>query len=500
MDNKIQPMFNSGLQHLSPKEMMKIAEIYSRGKASKSTPMTIGLAVTAGVFIGLAFVFYITVTTGNSDIGWGLNRLIGGIAFSLGLILVVLCGGELFTSSILTSITCANKDITFLSMLKTWGKVYLGNFLGALLLLFLVFSAQLYMLNDGQWGLNALSIAQHKLHHEPLQAFCLGVLCNILVCLAIWMTFSSNDAMTKLTVLVLPVAMFVSTGFEHCVANMFMVPLGILIQNFAPESFWIQIGVPASQFADLTVSQFITSNLIFVTLGNIVGGGVLVGLSYWAIFNSKSNPLPTATIVTPDFVGEKSTLEEIAMTTDNMLVRDHMATPSLTLLPEMPIAAALDILIQNEVSGAPVVTTDSRLVGFFSVHDALVDLWCEEYMPNHERMVQELMKTEVHTVSPENSILEIAEYMCIDKNVLYPVSDMGIATSLSTMPLYERARTMTINRPHCYPVVEKGQLVGLIARSHVVKAVRPLFGNHLNVVEAQQEKVAEVQEDNLATA
>nr|WP_086937451.1 formate transporter FocA [Thaumasiovibrio occultus] len=486
----MQPSIYNDLHHLTPKEMMHKAESYALGKTQKSTRMTIGLAMTAGVFIALAFVFYITVTTGNSTMGWGVNRLLGGLAFSMGLILVVLCGGELFTSSVLTSIARANREISTGKMIATWGKVYIGNFFGAMLILGLVAGSQLYALDGGEWGLNALKVAQHKLHHQPFQAFSLGVLCNMLVCLAVWMTFCSNNTLTKLVVVILPVAMFVSTGFEHSVANMFMVPLGIVIQNTAPESFWTQVGASASQFSDLTVSHFLTANLIPVTLGNIVGGAVLVGLSYWAIFSTKPEVLPNANIITPDFSGGSKQSKEIAMT-DNMLVRDHMVS-SLTLAPEMPIAAALDTLLESDVSGAPVVTSDGRLVGFFSVHDVLVDLWCEEYMPNHERQVQDLMKTEVHTVSPNNSILEIAEYMSIDKNVLYPTSDMGIATRLTTMPLYERARTMMINRPHCYPVVENGELLGLITRQAVVKAVRPLFGNHLSVVDVQEKSDQEL--------
>ncbi len=180
----------------------------------------------------------------------------------MGLILIVICGGELFTSSVLSSISWANREISFGKMLSIWGKVYVGNFIGAIFLLLLVTAAGLYQLDEGQWGLNALNIAQHKLHHTTVQAFALGILCNLLVCLAIWLTFSSANAMTKAAMTIMPVAMFVSSGFEHCVANMFMVPLGIVIQNFAPDSFWQQVGVTASQYSDLNVTQFITANLI----------------------------------------------------------------------------------------------------------------------------------------------------------------------------------------------------------------------------------------------
>lgn len=272
----------------TPAEMMVQAEKYALYKTKKSSALTIASAMMAGLFIGLAFMFYITVTTGNPNVGWGLNRMIGGISFSMGLMLVVICGSELFTSSVLSSIAWANRQVSFGRMVTIWGKVYFGNFLGAMLLLALVVGAGMYQTGGGQWGLNALNIAQHKLHHTFLEAFCLGILCNLLVCLSVWLAFSSNNALTKIIMVILPVTMFVSSGFEHCVANMFMIPLGIVIHSFAPDAFWAQVGVSANQFADLTIAHFITANLIPVTLGNIVGGAVLVGLANWGIYNKLS--------------------------------------------------------------------------------------------------------------------------------------------------------------------------------------------------------------------
>ncbi|MGF1687182.1 formate transporter FocA [Photobacterium japonica] len=473
----------SSSSNFTPKEMMKQAEYYAIGKASKPTRTTVALAVTAGVFIGLAFVFYLTVTTGNTAMNWGVNRMLGGLAFSLGLILVVICGGELFTSTVLSSIARANHHISTGKMLATWGKVYLGNFIGAMLLLMLVTMAGLYQLDGGQWGLNALNVAQHKLHHQPAEAFALGVLCNLLVCLAVWMTFCSTNMMTKMAMMILPVAMFVSTGFEHSVANMFMVPLGITIQHFAPESFWLNLGVSPEQYADLNIHNFIFANLIPVTLGNIVGGGVLVGLTYWAIFSSPKEQPIAATLITPDFSQSNVLKMDITMMQENLLVNDHMRPATVTLLPTMPIAAALDTLLNENLSGAPVLTSDQRLVGFFSVHDVLVDLWCKDYIPDAEGKVQDVMKHEIQTVSPENSILEIAEYMSIDKNVLYPVSSGGIATTLTTLSLSERARTMVVNRPHIFPVVKDDHLVGIITRQEIVQALRPVYGNIVSVSE-----------------
>ncbi|RQW61839.1 formate transporter FocA [Vibrio viridaestus] len=271
----------------TPAEMMVEAEKYASGKTKKSTSTILGLAAMAGLFIGLAFVFYITVTTGSSSAGvaWGMSKFVGGVVFSLGLILVVICGAELFTSSVLTILAWANKEISGAKMFGIWGKVYFGNFLGAMLLLLLVTGAGLYQTGGGQWGLNALNIAQHKLHHTFIEAFTLGILCNLLVCLAVWLTFSSHNAFTKAFMTILPVALFVSSGFEHCVANMFMIPLGITIHAFAPETFWSTVGVDAAHYADLTIANFIFKNLIPVTLGNIVGGAILVGMSNWCVFS-----------------------------------------------------------------------------------------------------------------------------------------------------------------------------------------------------------------------
>ncbi|GLP95359.1 formate transporter FocA [Paraferrimonas sedimenticola] len=273
----------SDSQFFNPSQMMAQAEQYAVGKASKSTRMILGLGALAGLFVGLGFVFYISVTTGSTA-GWGMTRLIGGLAFSMGLMLVIVCGGELFTSSVLSIIARANRQISTGKMLRVWGKVYLGNLIGALVLVALITGGQLYNLNDGQWGLNAMHIAQHKLHHTPVQALCLGILCNLLVCLAIWMTFCTSNIAYKLMMIVLPVAMFVCAGFEHCVANMFMVPIAIAIKATASPEFWTSIGATPAEFADLNLAKFVLANLIPVTIGNIIGGTVLVGLNFWSIY------------------------------------------------------------------------------------------------------------------------------------------------------------------------------------------------------------------------
>ena len=267
-----------------PKQLLTLAADYGVDKVVKHPWQSFALAIFAGAFIALAFVFYITVTTGSSQTSWGIARLVGGIAFSLGLILVVVLGGELFTSTVLSAVAWARGRVSTRALLLCWGRVYLGNFVGAMLILSLVLMAGLHQLDGGQWGLNALKVAQHKLHHTWLQAFALGVLCNLLVCLGVWMTFACQDALAKSMVLVLPVAMFVSSGFEHSIANLFMVPLGISVHGLLFLG-WIEpsgaMTIEAmTAFADLTWFNFIFHNLIPVTLGNIVGGGILVGLGF----------------------------------------------------------------------------------------------------------------------------------------------------------------------------------------------------------------------------
>ncbi|AYF22138.1 formate transporter FocA [Vibrio parahaemolyticus] len=467
-------------QDFSPKEMMAEAEKFALSKANKTSSMTLGLAIMAGAFIGLAFLFYITVTTGSANTGWGLSRLAGGIAFSMGLILIVICGGELFTSSVLSSISWANKQISFGKMLSIWGKVYVGNFIGAMFLLALVTAAGLYQMDAGQWGLNALNIAQHKLHHTLLQAFALGVLCNLLVCLAIWLTFSSANAMTKALMTILPVAMFVSSGFEHCVANMFMVPLGIVIANFAPESFWASVGVPASQYADLNVAHFISANLIPVTFGNIVGGAVLVGLANWCIYRRPE--LKAANVSSITNTTQLSSVKEITMKNASF-VKDIMNPKPVTLSVEMPVAAALDTLLDNNLTSAPVVDLHNRLVGFFSTHDVMVELWCQDYIPVKDQKVVDLMSRDVVAIDAGDRLVDVVEFLCIDKEQLYPTSSMGIATRLTSLSLEERAKSMKVSKPQVLPVLENGQMVGVVTRQEVLKALRPVFGERLNLVE-----------------
>ncbi|GGA74158.1 formate transporter FocA [Neiella marina] len=466
---------------VNPRLLLAVAEEYAIAKQQKRSTETLGLAMMAGIFIGLAFVFYLTVTTGSDD-SWGLTRLAGGIAFSLGLMLVVICGAELFTSSVLSAIARANGQISSKTMLLNWLKVYLGNLLGALVLVVLVMAAGMFMLAKGQWGLNALQLAAHKVHHSPMQAFSLGLLCNMLVCLAIWMTFSTSQILSKALLVMLPVAMFVSSGFEHCVANMFMVPLAIAIKNFAPAEFWQQAGVTASQFSELTWSHFLSANLIPVTLGNIVGGAVVIGLGYRTIYQPKTAVVATAEALTTTTTTDIYRLEDNDMLNDTLTIADIMDTNPLTLNAGDSVQSALDLLLACHISGAPVIDRNNNLVGFFSVQDALADMWASDFMPSLTQQVQDLMVRDVHTVEANESLLDFAEYLSVDKSKVYPVTSSGIALQMTDLSLAQRARAAAPNVPHNYPVVANGQLVGSVSRLQLMAALRPIYGQQLNLV------------------
>ncbi|WP_081299670.1 formate transporter FocA [Gilliamella sp. wkB112] len=270
----------------SPAQMTQIAEELGNYKVNKHPCSTILSAILAGVYISIAFVFYITVTTGTATVAFGLAKFVGGICFSLGLMLVVCCGSDLFTSTVLTILPKMTHKVSWLRMFRNWILVYIGNFIGAILFVTIIWFSGQYMVANGLWGLNVLQTADHKLHHTFIEAVFLGLLANLMVCLAAWLSYAGRSLLDKMLVMVLPVAMFVASGFEHSIANMFMIPMGIVINNFASPEFWLSVGVSPDQFQALTIEHFIFNNLIPVTIGNILGG-LAVALPYWALYLRK---------------------------------------------------------------------------------------------------------------------------------------------------------------------------------------------------------------------
>jgi formate/nitrite transporter len=266
---------------LLPYEMARKAEEVGVQKAESPTTPTFTLAVLAGTFIALGAMFATIVATGTTG-AWpfGVTRLLVGFAFCLGLILVVVGGAELFTGNNLIIMAWASRRVTTLGLLRNWAIVYLGNLVGALGMVILIFLTRQYTVAGGSVGTTALSIANGKVNLEYSEAFALGIMCNILVCLAIWASFSARSTVDRIAVILFPIAAFVAAGFEHSVANMYFIPIGLFIKHFDP-TFASGTGLNLS---NLTWGNFLASNLLPVTIGNIIGGSLFVGVVYWLVF------------------------------------------------------------------------------------------------------------------------------------------------------------------------------------------------------------------------
>jgi formate transporter len=271
--------------------MARRAEAIGIRKAKQDFLMMFALAILAGAFIAAGAFFATTVWTGGATLPYGLNRLFGGLAFCLGLILVVVAGAELFTGNNLIVMAWAARKVSTGQLFRNWGIVYMGNFVGALLTVVLMLLSKQYLAGKGAVGLTALQIATTKASLDPIQAFFLGIMCNALVCIAVWLTFSARTTTDKILAIIFPITAFVAASFEHSVANMYFVPMGLLIKQFAPAAFWASDAlakatppIAIAAFSNLTWGNFFTNNLIPVTLGNIVGGAGMVGLIYWFVY------------------------------------------------------------------------------------------------------------------------------------------------------------------------------------------------------------------------
>ena len=272
------------LDAVLPPGMAKRAEQIGRKKANMPTSTTFVLAVLAGAFIALGAVFATTVTAGAADMPYGVTRLLGGLVFCLGLILVIVAGAELFTGNNLIVMAVASRQVKLVQLLRNWTIVYFGNLVGAVATAVIVFLSRQYTFGGGAVGLSALNAASAKCQLGFIQAITLGILCNALVCLAVWLCFSARSTADKILAIIFPITAFVAAGFEHSIANMYFIPIGLFIKRAAAEPFWQQVSGSAADYASLTWPNFLLANLLPVTLGNIIGGTVLVGLVYWFVY------------------------------------------------------------------------------------------------------------------------------------------------------------------------------------------------------------------------
>ncbi len=276
---------NFNIDALVPKDMAAKAEGIGVAKVKLGPLRMLALAVLAGAFIALGAIFATTATTGAAGaLPFGVSKLIGGLVFCLGLILVVGAGAELFTGNNLIVMAWASGKVTTTALLRNWVIVYAGNFLGSLLTAVLIVMSKQYTFSGGAVGQNALNIAQGKVGYDFVQAVALGILCNALVCLAVWLAFGARSATDKILAIIFPISAFVAAGFEHSVANMYFIPVALLIKSGAGEAFWTAIGSTPAAYESLTWGSFLIKNLLPVTIGNIVGGSLMVGLVYWFIY------------------------------------------------------------------------------------------------------------------------------------------------------------------------------------------------------------------------
>ncbi len=277
-------MENFSIDAYKPAEIATRVDRACVSKSQTDAVRLFVLAVLAGAFIAFGAAFYTVVMQDAASANAGVMRLLGGLAFCLGLILVVVAGAELFTGNNLLVLAWMDGRISIAKLLRNWVIVYLGNFVGALGLVLLMWASGLWSAGDGVVGAKAVSIAQGKVNQSFIEAVARGVLCNALVCLAVWLCFAGHSVADKILAILFPISAFVALGFEHSVANMYFIPAGMLAQS--DISVVTEAGVVEATTL-LSVSDFLVANLLPVTLGNILGGGVFVALVYWFIYLRK---------------------------------------------------------------------------------------------------------------------------------------------------------------------------------------------------------------------
>lgn len=268
---------------LLPPDMAQACENVGLAKANRDPLALLVLGILAGAFIAFGGLFSTVVLSGSDALPWGVARLLAGFVFSLGLILVIVGGAELFTGDTLMVMAYASDKISLSRLLRVWGLVYIGNIIGSLATVALVFASGHYGYGGGLIGKTALGIAASKSALPGLQVLALSILCNVLVCLAVWMCFGARTITDKVMVIVPPIAAFVAAGFEHCVANMYLLPFGLAIKYWGDASFWTRTGLSAETYAALTPEN-VLHNISIATLGNLIGGSLLVGIVYWFVY------------------------------------------------------------------------------------------------------------------------------------------------------------------------------------------------------------------------
>jgi formate transporter len=277
-DTKAHPM--AGVDSFTPAEVAGM--VAERGVVKANAPFvtTFVLGVLAGAFIALGAVLSTVVATG-STLGYGPTKVLSGLAFSLGLILVIVAGAELFTGNNLITMSWVSGSTSIWRLLRNWAIVYVGNLVGALSIVVMLSYADWWRQADGALGGTALSIAVAKASLPFGVVVFRGVLANALVCLAVWLASAGRTVSDKILAITFPITAFVAAGFEHSVANMYFLPMGLMLEGRAAAAR--AAGLSTTDLAGFDISS-VAANIAAATLGNVIGGAVLVGLVYWFVY------------------------------------------------------------------------------------------------------------------------------------------------------------------------------------------------------------------------
>lgn len=392
----------------SPAQMALRVEKAGITKGNLDTLSTLVLAMLAGAFIAFGAVLY-TFVIHDAAMSIGLAKLTGGLVFCLGLILVIVAGAELFTGNNLIVMAYVSRKVTTLQLLRNWGIVFTGNLLGALVILWLVYLSGHLSISNGALSLFALKIANAKVNLTFTEALFRGVLCNVLVCLAVWLCFSGRTVTDKILAIIFPITAFVALGFEHCVANMYFIPAGLVIKN-APDLLAPALALAhgSLKLDNLTVHTFLMHNLLPVTLGNIIGGGFFVGAVYWFVYLRRIAVEPVRRLMTAGppsvaaetsvaqateimnkhktgsvLVGKAGDAQGIVAESDivrkvvvkgldpaSVRVSDIMTTPLISVDIRTPLYDIYRTLARHKIRHI-IITDDGEQVGFLSVKDLI---------------------------------------------------------------------------------------------------------------------------------
>ncbi|UCD43015.1 MAG: formate/nitrite transporter family protein, partial [Chloroflexota bacterium] len=374
---------------------------------------TFTLAVMAGTFIGLGAAFF-TFVIHDSTLSIGLTKLIGGFVFSLGLILVIITGAELFTGNNLIVMAFISRKITLGQLSRNWTIVFIGNLVGALFLVILIYLSGQWTAGGSSVGVTALMIANGKVNLTFLEAVTRGILCNILVCLAVYLCFSGRSVTDKILAILFPITAFVALGFEHSIANMYFIPAGLLLKNdpqVLAAAQDILGGIP--DLSNLTFSGFILDNLLPVTIGNIVGGAIFVGIVHWFLFLRPAAVEP---------------------------IRRMMTSGPPVIPPNTSVAEAVKIMNQQGTD-CVLVGEPGNAQGFVCVADIA-----------HKVVALEKDSAEVR----------------VDQIMTSPLISVDVAT-----PVYEIYRTMTKHHIRHLSITEDEKRIGFVSVKDLI--AKPVF-------------------------